>query len=78
MHFSMNNGTPDCGDRMQRFNVNRNGRCWWEFSRDDNGELFDCDEDEGVDVIVALNEGSGGEEIEAMVVAGERDFSSFF
>jgi len=40
--------------------------------------LFDCDEDEGVDVIVALNEGSGGEEIEAMVVAGERDFSSFF
>lgn len=76
--FSMNNGTPDWLDRMQRFSVKRNGRCWCEFSSDDNGELFDCDEDDGVDVIVALNEGRGGEETEVIVVAGERDFNSFF
>lgn len=32
----------------------------------------------GVDVIVALNEGIGGEEIDVTVAAGQRVFDSFF
>jgi hypothetical protein len=31
-----------------------------------------------VEVIVALNEGIGGEDMEVIVVAGERVFNSFF
>ncbi len=71
----MNKGTPDLFDWGQRLNDKRTGTWWWEFSSDERRGTVACG---GVAVIVALNEGTGGEETDVTVVAGERIFNSFF
>lgn len=78
MHFSINKGTPDWFDWIQRFNDKRIGTWWWEFSREERGEETVACECAGVEVIVALNEGIGGDDMDVIVVAGERVFNSFF